>query len=92
MSAPRSRSHKTMDELYPQGTSYTDVFRGEREQREKAEGELRERIERIEDRLFIVESVPDFTDQYPELEKAFNRYKEEEEKMLTFEALKKDND
>lgn len=87
MSAPRSRRIDSSDP-YPTGVTYQDVFDYEREIREKAEDELKTRIERIEDRLFIIEQCPDFTDKYPKLKEAYETFKEEEAKMETFEALK----
>ena len=91
MSAPRSRRIDSNDP-YPTGVSYQDVFDYEREMREKVEDELKTRIEQIEDRLFIIEQCPDFTDQYPELKAAYEKFKEEEAKMETFEALKNSGD
>lgn len=78
-----------IDDLYPAGTSYTEVIVAERKLREEAEATINMRLAVIEERLFIAERNPNWdTVSYPELMEAFNKFKEEELKMLTFEALK----
>jgi len=75
--------------LYPHGTSWSDVIDKEREIREEAEDKLARRIHALEERFFIAEQNPEWdTITYPELLEAFNKFKEEELKMMTFEALK----
>ncbi len=75
--------------LYPTGTSFTDCIKGERELREEAEAGLRSRIAIIEDRLFIIDAGNVQLDiAYPDLVKAYKKFKKEESKMKTFEALK----
>lgn len=73
---------------YPHGTSFTEVVDKERKLREEAEEKVDRRLCRIEERLFIMEKCPNFQSSYPKLIKAFNKFKEEELKMKTFEALK----
>jgi hypothetical protein len=93
---PKSRSDNKQDSRpkanpsssWPTGITYEDVFDYERGLRESAEADIIDRIQRIEDRLFIVEQCPSFAEDYPELIKAYENFKNEESKMLTFEALK----
>lgn len=75
--------------IYPTGTSYTVVIENERKLREDVEDRLDRRLHAVEERLFIAEMNPDWdTVTYPELMEAFNKFKEEELKMMTFEALR----
>ncbi len=90
MSVSRSRNLKkdSMDDLYPTGTSYTEVLKGERLIRMEAEAKLDCRIAILEDQMMIVESYDNFPNQYPKLKAAYEKFREEEAKMKTFEALK----
>ena len=75
--------------MYPHGTSYEDVFHSERKLREDAESVLEARLAIIEERLRIIDAGSVQLDiAYPHLVKAYNKFKEEESKMKTFEALK----
>ena len=67
------------------------MFDYERALREEAEADLEDRIRKIEDRLLIVSDVEEFNEQYPDLKEAYDKFREEEAKMQTFETLKKDN-
>lgn len=81
--------YPTPEPMYPMGTPYAEVFENERRLRDEAEAKLNTRITVIEERLFIAEMDPEWdTITYPELMKAFRKFKEEELKMMTFEALK----
>lgn len=73
---------------WPTGTSYEDVFDYERRLREEAEDKLDRRICALEERMFIAERT-NLPETYPELVEAYNEFKNEESKMLVFEALKK---
>ena len=77
----------TVDDLYQQGTSYTEVIKNERKLREVAEEQLNRRLLAIEDRLCIVDRTV-LSDEYPDLVEAYERFREEEAKVGTFEALK----
>lgn len=80
---------KKPSNLYAKGTPYTEVFDNERKLREEAESKLDRRIHALEERFFIAEMNPDWiTINYPELMEAFAKFKEEELKMMTFEAIK----
>ena len=76
-------------DLYPHGTSYTVVIEEERRLREEAEHKINGRLREVEERLCIVDagSVALSVD-YPDLVKAYKKFKKEESKMKTFEALK----
>lgn len=99
MPKSRSRSVRSDDNRpqphptsrWPTGTSYEDVFDYERALREEEEAKLADRIRQIEDRLLIVNDVEKFEEQYPDLKEAYDKFREEEAKMMTFEALKKDD-
>jgi len=78
-----------LDSFGPTGTSLKTAINEERELREEAEATINMRLSVIEERLFIAEQNPEWdTVSYPELMEAFNKFKNEELKMLTFEALK----
>jgi len=80
---------KSSSQRYNQGDSMATVIDGERKDREEAEAILDRRIHALEERLFIVEMNPEWdTISYPELMEAFHKFKEEELKMMTFEAIK----
>lgn len=82
-------AHKKPSNLYEYGTPYTEVFDNERKLREEAEDKFDRRLHALEERLFIAEMNPEWdTISYPELMEAFHKFKEEELKMMTFEALK----
>jgi hypothetical protein len=75
--------------LYPQGTSMTTVIEEERKLREEAEAILDRRIHALEERFFIAQMNPEWdTVSYPQVMEAFHKFKEEELKMMTFEAIK----
>ena len=74
--------------LYPQGTSFTIIIEEERRLRAESEAKLDCRIAILEDRLEIVESCDDFPNKYPRLKAAYQKFREEEAKMKTFEVLK----
>lgn len=91
---PKSRSNnsqpKPSPSSWPAGVKVQDVIDWESEIRQKAEADLERRIKQLEDRMCIVESCENFQEAYPELKAAYDKFREEEAKMLTFEALKKD--
>ena len=74
------------------GRQMSSVIEELRDERLAAEAELAARITVIEERLRIVNDYNDFDGQYPELVEAYKKFKHEEEKMLTFEALKNSGD
>lgn len=73
---------------YPRGTSYDFIIHEERELREAAERNLNSRLIAIEERMFITYPDNNMLEQFPKLRAAYNRYKDEESKMLTFVALR----
>ena len=75
-------------DTYAHGTPYPEVFDAERKLREVAEETLNRRLLEIEDRLCICEGQTTFAKEYPELRKAYDKFRYEEAKMKTMEILK----
>ena len=72
---------------YAKGSDMTHVINTEADLREKANEVFDRRLLAIEDRLCIVDPASVNT-EYPKLVEAYKRFREEEEIMQTFEALR----
>ena len=74
---------------YPIGTDLTQVINTETSLREQLASDTDERLKLVEEQLFIIRYEQELGKMYPELKKAYIKYKYELEKVRVFEVLKR---